>query len=119
MALLFIFLTILLTVLGQLLVKQGMLEVGSSPNELLLLPQFVIAALFNWKVTSGLACAFGAALSWIVAISRSDLSFAYPFTAVGVVLVLLASSIIFDEVVPMTRWLGVLIVVIGIIVASR
>ena len=60
-----------------------------------------------------------AALAWIVAISRSNLSFAYPFMALAVVLVLLLSGVIFQEEIPMNRWIGVALVCLGILVASR
>jgi len=119
MAILFIFLTVTWTVAGQLLVKKGMLEVGSSPSQIRLLPGFVWRALTNWKVVSGLICAVAAALSWIVAISRSELSFAYPFTALAIVTVLALSGALFHEKVSITRWIGVAIVCVGILVASR
>ena len=119
MALLFILLTVALTVIGQLLVKQGMLEVGTSPTQIAMLPQFIWRALTNLRVLLGLACAVAAALSWIVAISRSDLSFAYPFMALGIVLVLALSGVLFDEDISIARWLGVAIVCLGLLIAAR
>lgn len=118
MVLFFILLTVVFTVIGQLLVKSGMLEVGPSPANPALLPQFFWRTLTNLRVLLGLACAVVAALSWTIALSRANLSFAYPFTALGVVLVLALSGMIFHEQVPVTRWLGVLIVCVGIFVAS-
>ena len=119
MALMFILLTVAFTVIGQLLVKQGMLEVGPSPTQAVSLILFAGRVLTNLKVILGLTCAFIAALSWTVAISRSDLSFAYPFTGLSIVLVIALSPLVFNENVSWSRWLGVLIVCIGILVASR
>lgn len=119
LGLVFIFLTVAFTVLGQILVKQGMLGVGKSPSELASMPGFVLSALTNPRVVLGLGCAVVAALTWIIAISRSDLSFAYPFMALGVVLVLLFSGIVFKETISLNRWIGVAIVCLGIVVASR
>ena len=119
LALGFIFLTVGFTVLGQILVKQGMLEVGKSPSDLAAMPEFALRALTNLRVVLGLSCAVVAALTWIVAISRSNLSFAYPFMALTVVLVLALSGVIFREAIPMNRWIGVAIVCLGILVASR
>ena len=118
-ALLFILLTVAFTVIGQLLVKQGVLEVGTSPTQVVMLPQFIWRALTNWKVLLGLACAVAAALSWIVAISRSDLSFAYPFMGLAIVLVLALSPWLLGETVPWTRWIGVLVVCLGLWLAAR
>ena len=115
MALLFILLTVAFTVIGQLLIKQGMLEVGASPTQVAMLPRF--AYRNQLKVLIGLACAVAAALSWIVAISRSDLSFAYPFMGLAIVPVL--SERLFGENAPINRWLGVLIVCLGLLIATR
>jgi drug/metabolite transporter (DMT)-like permease len=118
-ALLFILLTLAFTVVGQLLVKRGIIEVGSNPSQLDLLPRFIWQALTNWKVIAGLAAAVIAALSWMVAVSRSDLSFAYPFMGLAIVLVLALSGVLFREQIPFTRWIGVLVVCLGIFIASR
>ena len=116
---LFLSCTVLLTVAGQLLVKRGMLQVGSSPEQLSLLPQFVMRALTNRWVMFGFGCAAFAAAAWIVTISRAQLSFAYPFIALTIVLVLALSGLIFDEAVPAQRWIGVAVVCLGLVIASR
>ena len=119
MALLFILLTVLFTVAGQILVKQGMLEVGGTADEASALPRLIWRALTNLKVVLGLALAVLAAVSWLVAISRSDLSFAYPFMGLGIVLVLALSGLIFHEQIPLTRWVGVVVVCAGLWIGSR
>lgn len=119
MALLFIALTIIFTVAGQLFVKQGTREVGASPAQATMLVGFIWRAFTNIWVVLGLGCAVIAAVSWTVAVSRSNLSFAYPFMALAIVLVLFLSGLIFGEEIPLTRWFGVLIVCLGIFVASR
>lgn len=119
LSLIFIFLTVGFTVLGQILVKQGMLAVGKSPSEIAAIPRFALHALTNPQVILGLSCAVVAALTWIIAISRSSLSFAYPFMALTVVLVLVLSGVFFKEEIPMNRWIGVVIVGVGIFIASR
>jgi multidrug transporter EmrE-like cation transporter len=118
MALLFIFLTVCFTVAGQVLVKQGMLEVGAA-GSVGTLPRLIVRALTNIKVVLGLALAVLAAVSWLVAISRSELSFAYPFMGLGIVLVLVLSGLVFHEQIPPTRWLGVLVVCAGLWIGSR
>jgi drug/metabolite transporter (DMT)-like permease len=119
LGLVFIFLTVGFTVLGQILVKQGMLAVGASPTAIQSMPGFVLRALTNYQVVLGLGCAVIAALTWIIAISRSQLSYAYPFMTLTLVLVLLLSGFMFKETIPINRWLGAAIVCAGIIVSSR
>jgi drug/metabolite transporter (DMT)-like permease len=112
-------LTVLLTVVGQLLVKRGILQVGSSPEQLSLLPRFLWRVMTNPSIVIGLGCAVGAAASWTVAIARADLSFAYPFLGLSTVLVLALSGVIFDEFVSLQRWIGVVVVCLGLILVSR
>ena len=92
--------TIALTVAGQLLVKAGMLEVGPLPASLSDIWSFVLHVLTNLKVVAGLGLAVVAALCWTGAVSTSEISFAYPFMALAIVLVLALSGVLLGEVVP-------------------
>jgi len=114
-----VMLTIVFTVAGQLLVKKGMLGVGASPGQLGGFPGYLVRTLTNPFVFVGLGCAVVAALCWTSAVSRLDLSAAYPFMGLAIVLVLALSGVIFGETVPVTRWLGVAIVCLGLVVAAR
>src|SRR3989442_1498254 len=116
MGLTFIFLTIACTVLGQLLLKLGVVEVGAAGRADVPL---IARALTNIKVVSGLACAVAAALCWIVAVSRSNLSFAYPFMGLAIVLVLALSPTLLGEPVSLKRWIGVGIVCLGLWIAAQ
>jgi multidrug transporter EmrE-like cation transporter len=118
MALVFIFITVTFTVIGQILVKKGMLEVGSSPPQLSSLPPFMWRTFTNLNVVGGLAAAVIAAISWTLAISRSELSFAYPFMGLPIVLVLALSSSVFGEAIIVGRWIGVAIVCLGLVIAA-
>jgi drug/metabolite transporter (DMT)-like permease len=111
--------TIGLTVAGQLLVKAGMIEVGSFPGQLDQAWSFMFNTLTNVKVLLGLTSAVLAALCWTAAVSVSDISFAYPFIALAIVLVLALSGLVFRESVPIARWMGVAIVCVGLVVAAR
>jgi multidrug transporter EmrE-like cation transporter len=118
-AYIFIALTILFTVCGQLLVKSASGEFGQVPGKLSEVLPFLIKAFSNIKLLIGLGCAVIASITWMSALSMSDISFAYPFMALAIVLVLALSPLIFKEAVPWTRWLGVLIVCIGLWITSR
>ncbi len=111
--------TVFFTVVGQLLVKKGMVEVGTFPTESSAIWGFVCATLGNVRVVTGLTCAVLAAGCWTVTVSRVDLSLAYPFMALAIVLVLALSGVQLGEHVPFSRWLGVAIVCLGLIIASR
>jgi len=114
-ALLYIGLTIALTVAGQLLVKRGVMEIGGDGGAL----AFFGRAATNLCILLGLASAVLAAGCWMGALAHADLSFAYPFMGLAIVLVLALSPLAFGEPVPTARWIGVLVVCAGLVIASR
>jgi drug/metabolite transporter (DMT)-like permease len=111
--------TVLLIVAGQLLLKAGAVGLGALPGEPHGGLAFVVRALTTPAIFFGLGFAFIAALSWIAVLSRADLSFAYPFMILPVVLVLALSPLLFGEEVSMMRWAGVLVVFAGLVIAAR
>ena len=117
--LVFIFLTIALTVAGQLLVKHGMTQIGKAPSSTSEMPMFFLRAIFHPPNFIGLGSAVLAAICWMGALSRCDLSFAYPFMALAIVLVLALTPALFGEHVNAKQWIGVAVVCIGLWIASR
>jgi len=117
--LIFIFTTVALTVLGQLLVKFGMTQAGRAPADIKELPWFIAKALFLPANFFGLVCAFLAAFSWMAALTKCDLAFAYPFTSLSIVLVLACSSWLFGDKIVAQQWLGVAVVCVGLWIAAR
>jgi len=113
---LFVALTIAFTVIGQVLVKFGMLDVATKGSMML---QTVGRALTNWLVLGGLTCAVIAAVCWMLALARLELSLAYPFMGLAIVLVLVISPALLREQVSPIRWLGVLIVCVGLWLVAR
>ncbi len=59
------------------------------------------------------------AVVWLFALSRVELSFAYPFAALGYVIIVLASLTVLHESVPPLRWAGVAFIIAGIILVAR
>jgi multidrug transporter EmrE-like cation transporter len=113
--------SVLLGVLGQLLLKMGMTQVGSLEFEGGLggLVRVGIKVFSNLKVIGGFAAYGISSLFWIVVLSRINLSLAYPMLALNFVLVPLTAWLLLGEQVPALRWLGIGIVVAGVVVISR
>jgi multidrug transporter EmrE-like cation transporter len=59
------------------------------------------------------------AIVWLFALSRVELSFAYPFAALGYVIIVLASLTVLHESVPPLRWAGVALIIAGIVLVAR
>lgn len=116
----FIFLTILFTVYGQLIVKNEISNLGIMPTQVNLLLSYLFRAFTNIKVLSGIFSAIFAMICWFGAISRIDLSFAYPFMSLAFPLVLLLAIVFFHEPFYWSKVIGTFLIVLGLIVlASR
>lgn len=59
------------------------------------------------------------AVTWLFALSRASLSFAYPFAALGYVIIVAASILFLDEHVPPLGWAGVACIVLGILLVAQ
>jgi multidrug transporter EmrE-like cation transporter len=52
-------------------------------------------------------------------LSRVHLSFAYPILALGYVLTALCSWYLFNEAISPTRWAGIIVICVGVVLVSR
>jgi multidrug transporter EmrE-like cation transporter len=115
----YIFLTILFTVYGQIVIKWQVKMAGAFPQDHIEKLHYIIKLLLNPWVISGFACAFLAALSWMAAMTKFDLSYAYPFMSLAFVLVIFLSAIFFKEPITISKSIGLGFIVIGIIIGSK
>jgi len=115
----FVFLTIASAVYSQLVIKWRVSLAGAFPPALNQKIAFLAGLLFDPWVLSAIIVTFLGGISWMVAMTRVELSYAYPFIGLVFVLILVSSSLLFHEAVTTSRIVGVLLVIAGIIVASR
>ena len=59
------------------------------------------------------------AVFWLVALSRVDLSYAYPFASLSYVVMLTASWLLFNENITSLRLLGTVVIGLGVFLISR
>ncbi len=116
---LFIALTLLFTVYGQLVLKwqmggAGPLPAGGADKLLFLLRQFL-----NPWVFSGFVSAFIASLAWMAAMTRFDLGYAYPFMSLAFVIVMVFGVLFLGETMSLAKLAGTLLVVAGLVVIAR
>ncbi|MDH6098859.1 EamA family transporter [Anabaenopsis sp. FSS-46] len=116
---LYILLTILFTVYGQIVIKWQVQLAGAFPPDNIAKLQYIIKLLLNPWVISSFTCAFLAAISWMAAMTKFDLSYAYPFMSLAFVLVLFLSAIFFKEPVTIPKSLGLGLIILGIIIGSK
>jgi multidrug transporter EmrE-like cation transporter len=119
MAHLYIFGTILFTVYGQMIIKWRVPFHGNLPEETIPKLIFLLKLFFDPFIMSGFIAAFLASLCWMAAMTAFELSYAYPFMGLTFVLVFLASVFLLGEQVTSYKILGLVLIVLGIFVASR
>jgi multidrug transporter EmrE-like cation transporter len=106
---LLLLMAIVVGVTGQLLLKLGMTR---RPGFRLI----ETAGLFrNWPVLAGFGCYGISTLLYLQVLAKLELSLAYPTVSLGYVLVIILSRVFFKERVSLTRWVGVLIICVGVI----
>jgi len=115
----YILLTILLTVYGQIAIKWQVLKAGALPEDSAEKLAFLFQLLLNPWIISAFAAAFLASVCWMAAMTKLQLSHAYPFMGLTFVLVMLASGYFFQEPISTLKIIGVSLVIIGLIVGSQ
>lgn len=98
-------------VAGQLMFKLSAVEFINS------------GSYFSIKPVSILVCAMGlysvTSIAWVWVLQKTDLGRVYPFMALAFVLVPVGSYFIFEEKYQPQYFLGVILIVLGILVAVR
>jgi drug/metabolite transporter (DMT)-like permease len=69
---------------------------------------------FNPLIFIALVMLFFATIFYLFAISKLNLTYAYPLLSSSYVIILLLSKLLLNEKIGLTRWVGVFIVIIGI-----
>jgi drug/metabolite transporter (DMT)-like permease len=118
-AIIYILISVLGSAAGQLLLKKGMNSMGEVTLSIYQLPSIIWHMATNPSVFFGLAIYLVGTVFWLAALSRVDLSFAYPFASFNYVVMLVASWLMFDEKITLSRLLGTLVIGIGVLLISR
>lgn len=105
--------------MSQILLKQGMNDIGRFGFEGSSLVKMLPVVAFNPFVVGGLAVLVFSMGLHLMALSRVDLSFAYPFLSVSYVLVLIAGYIWFGETINASRLFGVALICVGTFFVAR
>ncbi len=111
--------TVVLTVYGQLVFKWRIDEAGPIPAGTSERLEYVARLAVNPWIVSVILATLAASLTYGLALTRFDLSHAYPFMALSFVFVLLLSGWFFHESVTTLKVIGVVMIVAGIAIGSQ
>ncbi len=109
---------VLLGAAGQLFLKAGTNRIGVFAFKLGNIAKAVLALALDPRVAAGVACYVAGVLVWILALSRVEVSIAYPMVSIGYVFNALAARVLFGEAVSRTRLGGIGIIMLGVCIVA-
>ncbi len=112
---------VLLNAVAQLLLKAGAstaghISIAAGPSAL---GRTATDLMQHPAILGGLACYAISVVVWIVALSRVEVSIAYPMLSIGYVVNALLAWWLFGEDVNAQRWLGIGVIVMGVVLVAR
>ncbi len=108
----FVFLNVILLVVGQLLFKLGLDRIGAVTFTNL--PDVMMSP---W-IWAGLILYVLATLLWFAALSRAELNMIYPLQSLSYLVGLILSVLILHESVTPMRWVGTMVILAGVVLVS-
>lgn len=102
-------------VLGQTAWKFGLQHLNLHGNLFIKLLQFVFTPL----IFLGFVLYIAATFIWMYLLSKLPLSFLYPLQSVAYVLALFVGLYLFKEHIPLTRWIGTGVILLGVYLVVR
>ena len=119
LSIVYIIVAVLVGAVGQILLKKGMARMGPLTLSMNELWSILWRIATNPYVVVGLTIYMCGSVFWLVALSRVELSYAYPFASLSYVIMLVASWLIFNENINSLRVLGSIVVGLGVFLTSR
>ena len=112
-AILVVVFSIICSSVAQLLLKKGVNSLGNLDFSADLLRAY-LAIYRTPLVLIGTGLYAFAALMWLYAISKVNLSLAYPLAALGYVVTVIGAGAFLGETVSLTRWIGIAVLCVGV-----
>ena len=116
----YLLLAISFSIVSQLIIKWKM-SVFSFDDYETWQDKFALAfsMLLNPYIIISLAFTLLAGVTWMVAMTKFEISYAYPFTLLGLVLVTIFSVIFFGESVNTYKIIGIVVIILGVVLISK
>ena len=110
---------VLLNACAQLLLKAGTNSIGTFAfNADNLLPVGIKLAT-EPHILGDLTCYVISVVVWMMALSRVDVSIAYPMISIGYVVTALAAWWLFGEAITLERMVGIGVIILGVFLVTR
>ncbi len=115
---LLILFSVSLNALAQLFIRQGMLQIGKVSLKLDQLWYMAWRSLTNWYLLGGMLCYAVSIITWMVVLSRVNVSLAYPFLSVGYIITAVLAYFILNEPLTLQKMIGIAVICLGVIILT-
>lgn len=113
-ALILVSICIVFTVVGQILMKYGMRQVGEiTTMQQLFNFNTILSMVTNLYIVGGVLCFGLMVILWLGAMSTLDISFMYPLASLVYVLTAIIALVFLHEDINLIRWAGIFLIVGG------
>ena len=110
---------VLLNAIAQLALKASVNDTGIISLDMQSLLSSAGTLVTNLWLWVGLICYAVSVVVWILALSRVDVSIAYPMLSIGYIVNALAASQLFNEPLGIGKVVGIGIIILGVYVLAR
>lgn len=110
---------VLLNVAAQLLIKTGTNSVGHFEFVRENIVPIAWKLATNPHIVAALTCYVFGVVVWVLALSRVQVSIAYPMLSMGMVLNAVAAWYLFSEPLNATKFIGMGVIIFGVVLISR
>ncbi len=112
-----IIVTVILNTTGQFMLKAGVNKIGKIDFGNLVAS--LLKAATNGFILGGFVSYALSAVLWIVILSRTQLSWAFPMVSLSYVITALAAPVLLNETFSYMRLIGILIICLGVFFVSK
>jgi len=118
---LYIVSTIFFTVYGQMILKWRITKLSWSMVDGKLIEKIIcyLKLLFDPFILTGFASAFIASICWTMAMSKFEITTAYPFMSISPAVVFILGVFILNETFTIGKVIGLVLIILGTIVTVK
>ncbi len=110
---------VLLNAAAQLLIKAGAASAGRFSFTVGQILRAGVHFATQWQILAGLGCYAVSVVVWILALTRVQVSLAYPMLSLGYVVTAFAAWWLFGESLNPQKLLGIAIIIAGVVLLAR
>jgi multidrug transporter EmrE-like cation transporter len=107
------------SVYSQLIIRRQVGRAGALPEGAEGKALFILHLLLNPWVMTAIAATLLSGISWMLAMTKFEISYAYPWVSLNFALMLMFGVLLFGESLSLSKILGTLMIMGGIAIVAR